>query len=337
MYSAGIIGCGDIAGGYDERSGALGVYTHAGAYKKSGLVQVKAAADINAERLQSFARYWGIDRTFASYEELIQKGPYDIVSVCTPDRTHFEIISRLIENKAARVIFAEKPLAMSVAEATQVIQKAESAGIEIILNHQRRWEPHHLRLRDFLGSGGIGIVQSVCAYYVKGLFHIGGTTVDTIRYLIDDVDSVLALPPTDRGSLPDDPTISFVLFLKNGAKAVMLGGDQFGQKYGIFELDILGTEGRVRYLDEGHRFSFYAVEEFSHYPGFQELVAKPERETTTELNFAVYHVVEYIIGLLQSGGRDAAGSAREGLRDILILESIMDSIRKGLQIVKVPE
>jgi len=337
MLTTGIIGCGDMAGGYDERLKAPGVYTHAGAYKKSGSVQIKAIADVNIERLQSFARYWGVDQTCTSYEGLIQNGPYDIVSVCTPDRTHYEIISRLIENRTAKVIFAEKPLAMSFTEANRIIQNAESARINLILNNQRRWEPHHRQLRDSLRNGSIGIIQSVCAYYVKGLFHVGCTVVDTIRYLIDEVESVLALPPTDRGSLPDDPTICSVLFLKNGAKAVMFGGDLFGQKYGILELDILGTEGRVKYLDEGHRFCFYEVEEYSHYPGFQELVAKPEKETVTELNFAVYSVVEYIIRLLQTGGSDTTNSAREGLRDILILESIKESIGRGFQLVKVPE
>jgi len=337
MFTAAIIGCGNIAGGYDENLKAPGVYTHAGGFKKSGKVQIKAAADLNMERLQSFANYWDVDKIYPSYEELNREGPYDIVSVCTPDRTHFEIISRLIENNAARVIFAEKPLAMSFAEANQVIQSAESTGIKIILNNQRRWEPHHLKLRDSLRNGSIGIIQSVCAYYVKGLFHIGCTVVDTIRYLIDEVESVLALPSQNRGSLPDDPTIDCILFLKNGAKAVMLGCDLFGQKYGIFELDIIGTEGRVRYTDEGHRFCFYEVEEYSHYPGFQELVEKPEKETRTELNFAVYRVVEYIIGLLKTGDSDKTNAAHEGLRDILILESIKDSVRRGFQLVEISE
>lgn len=337
MFTAGIIGCGNIAGGYDENLKEPGVYTHAGGFKKSGKIQIKAAADPDMERLQSFAEYWGVDKIYPSYDELIREGPYDIVSVCTPDRTHYEIIARIIENKAAKVIFAEKPLTMSLAEANQVIQAADSAGIKIILNSQRRWEPHHIKLRDSLKNGSIGAIQSVCAYYVKGLFHIGCAVVDTIRYLIDDVESVLALPPSNCGSLPDDPTMDCILFLKNGAKAVMLGCDLYGQKYGIFEMDIIGTEGRVKYEDEGHRFYFYEVEEFSHYSNFQELVEKPEKETITELNLAVYRVVEYITKLLQTGGKDTTNSASEGLKDILIVESIKRSERNGFQLVKIPE
>lgn len=337
MFTAAIIGCGDIAGGYDENLKAPGVYSHAGGFKKSGKIQIKAAADINMERLQNFANYWGVDQIYPSYEELIREGPYDIVSVCTPDRTHFEIISRIIDNRSAKVIFAEKPLAMSFAEANQLIHAAESTGIKIILNNQRRWEPYHLKLRDSLRNGSIGTIQSVCAHYVKGLFHVGCTVVDTIRYLIGEVESVLALPPADRGSLPDDPTIDCIFFLKNGAKAVMLGCDLFGQGYGIFEMDIIGTEGRVQYKDEGHRFCFYEIEEYSHYPGFQELVAKPEKETTTELNLAVYRVVEYIIGLLQTGGNDITNSAREGHKDISILESIKRSVERGFDLVRISE
>lgn len=337
MFTAGIIGCGNIAGGYDENLKAPGVYTHAGGFNKSGKIQIKAAADLNVERLQGFANYWGVDKTYRSYEELIQEGPYDIISVCTPDRTHFEIISHIIESNAAKVIFAEKPLAMSSTEASQLIHAAESTGIKIILNNQRRWEPYHLKLRDSLKGGSIGIIQSVCTHYVKGLFHIGCTAVDTVRYLIGEVESVLALPPSNCGSISDDPTIDCILFLKNGAKVVMLGCDLFGQGYGIFELDIIGTGGRVKYEDEGQRFCFCEVEEYSHYPGFQELVEKPEREIKTELNFAVYRVVEYIIELLQTGGSDMTNSAREGRKDILILESIKESEERGFHLVKVSE
>lgn len=335
MFTAAIIGCGNIAGGYDENLKAPGIYTHAGGFKQSGKIQLKAAADLNEERLQSFAKYWGVDRIYPGHNELIRQGPYDIVSVCTPDRTHFEIISHLIENRSARVIFAEKPLAMSSAEANQVISAAESAGIKIILNNQRRWEPYHSQLRDALRNGSIGVIQSVCTYYTKGLFHIGCTVVDTIRYLIDEVASVRAMPPNDHGSLPEDPTIDGVLFLKNGAKAIMLGCDSAGQKYSIFEMDIMGTEGRVKYEDEGHRFRFYEVEEYSHYPGFQELVEKPEKESVTELSSAVYKVVEYIIELLQTGGNDTTDSAREGLKDIQIVESIKRSAARGFQLVKI--
>jgi predicted dehydrogenase len=332
MFTAAIIGCGNIAGGYDENLKAPGVYTHAGGFRKSG-VQIRAAADINPKRLKSFAKYWGVDKIYPGYDELIQEGPYDIVSVCTPDRTHFEIISRLIENRSAKVVLAEKPLAMSSAEANQIIQDAEAAGIKIVLNNQRRWEPHHGKLRDSLRDGGIGIIQSVCAYYTKGLFHIGCTVVDTIRYLIDEVESVLALPPQDRGSLPEDPTIDCILFLRNEAKAVMLGCDLSGQKYGIFELDIMGTEGRVRYEDEGHRLHFCEIEEYSYYPGFYELVEKKEK--ITELNLAVSRVVRYIIELLRTGSRDTTDSAREGLKDILVLESIKRSVTRGFQLVKI--
>ena len=91
-YSAAIIGCGMIAGGYDELSGFQHAYTHAGAYARHPRFTLAAASDTRVERLHEFQQIWKVPRTYEDYGELLRRERVDVLSVCVPDHLHYQVI-----------------------------------------------------------------------------------------------------------------------------------------------------------------------------------------------------------------------------------------------------
>ena len=84
---AAIIGCGHIAGGYDEAKTNGGCYTHAGAYRLCPEVDLVTAVDPNSDRLTAFGKYWGVMHLYANTMELLRHYQVEIVSVCVPEAT----------------------------------------------------------------------------------------------------------------------------------------------------------------------------------------------------------------------------------------------------------
>ena len=103
MLKAAIIGCGDIAGGYDEKSTDNGIYTHAGAYRVCG-VKIVAVFDVDINRARSFSVYWGVDRVYEDLNDLYAGDEYDFVSICTPDKWLSEKPTVLIQSNEIRLL-----------------------------------------------------------------------------------------------------------------------------------------------------------------------------------------------------------------------------------------
>src|SRR5437879_4138997 len=63
----------------------------------------------------------------------------DAVSVCVPTKLHTKVALEIIE--AGVPLLVEKPLASTVADATKIVDAAESAGITLAVGHIERYNP----------------------------------------------------------------------------------------------------------------------------------------------------------------------------------------------------
>src|SRR5262245_1114055 len=82
-----VIGCGQIAGGYNRGPGDRLVLTHALAYRRHSAYELVACVDPNARVRNEFAARWAVPAAFASLDEAIAAGNYDVASVCSPTGT----------------------------------------------------------------------------------------------------------------------------------------------------------------------------------------------------------------------------------------------------------
>lgn len=319
---AGIIGCGDIAGGYDQRkNGDDGVFSHAGAYRTDARVHIVAACDVDQKKLEDFCRFWNIGTKCHSLAEMLDQ-QFDIISLCTPDDTHESLLEMIIASGCCQHIWCEKPLTTFAEGAKRVIRQARLKGISLWLTNQRRWEPAHLELKKRLIDGVIGEIVHITVYYVKGITHIGCTAIDTIRFLFGEVAWVAALPPFQVGSYGDDPSLRCVLGLESGATANLIGCDLRKYIYSLFEIDIVGTHGRIRIKNNGDTIMMYGLKEYIHYPGFMELQVCESIDT--QMKWSMKYRLDSILQQVLAGGHSIA-EAEEGMMDLMVIDALKRS------------
>lgn len=318
MYRAAVIGCGWIGGG---RRGTDQPYTHAGAYRQSGVVCLVAACDVDKIRLSRFRENWGAVNLYEEVSDFLAHERVDLLSVCTWDLTHTEIVRHAVEAGAARAIICEKPLAQTAAAAREIVELCERRGISLYVNYQRRWDPNYQVVHQWLAAGECGVIRAVHGYYTRGLFHNGTAWINLLRMLVGEVVCVRALPGENR-EIPDDPTLSAWLELKNGAATIMCGVG--GNDYSLFEMDIVGSGGRVVLADSGRDIRFYRVREDADYPGFRHLELVANELRPQQSGYGLTNLVREAVANL-SVGRLSANSAREAVRDLEIAELVRRS------------
>ncbi|GEN54714.1 Gfo/Idh/MocA family protein [Halobacillus faecis] len=141
-----VIGCGSIA---QNR--------HLPEYVANKNVEVTAVCDIVEERAREVAQVHGAT-LYTDYEELLKKEEVDAVSVCLPNYLHAPVSIAAL-NAGAHVL-CEKPMATSKEEAEEMIQAAEKNGKKLMIAHNQRFVPSHVKAKELIESGAIGKVYS---------------------------------------------------------------------------------------------------------------------------------------------------------------------------------
>lgn len=245
-YRIGIIGTGRIASTIQDEAlrspgRQLLPYSHAGAYAEVPRTRIVAAADTNAERLAEFAQRWDVPATYTNYREMLRHEQFDIVSICTPTRSHTEVA---IDVAAAGVkgVFMEKPIAQSLAEADQIIAAFRQYDVKAVVNHTRTYDPYYRRAREVIAAGTVGELRTILVHWHEG-FLFGGTHLfDLLRFLIGaEAASVVGhLDPSD--GLFDQGGSGLVRF-RDGTDVLINCRVNHAAP---IELDIAGTGGRIR-------------------------------------------------------------------------------------------
>ncbi|MBT5572349.1 MAG: Gfo/Idh/MocA family oxidoreductase [Alphaproteobacteria bacterium] len=291
-----IIGCGDIAGGYDESTDGTSVLSHAGAYRADGRFDVVACIDPDAARRRAFMDKWDIMSGFGDLDECLkEQDGLDVASICSPTHTHEAVLTRLLAS-SAQIVFCEKPMTGDPARSEDLDKAYKAAGKSICVNYLRRWDHEMTTLRDELTSGDWGELRSVTAFYAKGLFHTGSHMLDLIQFLIGPLTPQQALRQTEDFSA-EDPTIDAVLTSGNNVPIYLIGSNS--RDYARFEAEIACAGGVIRIEDSGFRVRRRRTEEHRLFPGRTHL--SEGSLTETKLDRALAGAVNNIHGAATRG------------------------------------
>ena len=321
-YRAAVIGCGKIGSEYADDPRIRDIYTHAGAYTACPDTELVAVCDIDPARAKRCADRWGVRSSFEDYRAMLGKARPEIVSVCTPDKTHAEILDVVLRSPSVKAVLAEKPLAMEVKEARGIVQLSGDRGVILAVDYSRRYAANHRKVRDLVREGAIGRVQCMNGCYSGGLLHSGSHWLDLARFLVGEITSVQGFGP--RPGAGDDPTYDARLVFEGGATGSLGGLD--GSAFGIFEADIIGTTGRVRILDSGHLVEIWEAGENPRYTGYRSLSI---RETwDTGFSDLLLHAVGDLVHCLEHGGTPAC-TGNDGVAALAVADAIRRSARQG--------
>ena len=115
---------------------------------------VVALSDPNPAALAEASAVTGVTRTYADPFALLKDAPVDAVIVATPNRFHRELVVAAADS--GRHVLCEKPLALSVAEANEMVAAAERAGVRHMTAFTYRFVPAMQYMHHLVTSGAIG-------------------------------------------------------------------------------------------------------------------------------------------------------------------------------------
>ncbi|WP_336784869.1 Gfo/Idh/MocA family protein [Paenibacillus sp. MMO-177] len=139
-----VIGCGSIS-----------KHRHIPEYASNDNVELVAFVDPVIERAEEYAATHG-GKAFADYETMLAEVKPDAVSVCTPNYLHASM-SIAAANAGAHVL-VEKPMAVTDEEAASMIEAAAKNGVKLMVGHNQRLMPPHVKAKQILESGVLGRV-----------------------------------------------------------------------------------------------------------------------------------------------------------------------------------
>jgi UDP-N-acetyl-2-amino-2-deoxyglucuronate dehydrogenase len=132
--------------------GKVGV-THANALQILPESHFVAAYDASAERAEQFGARYGV-RAYTNLGELLDDPRVQMVSVCTPNYSHTEVVQ--VCASAGRHVLVEKPMAIDLLGCDLMIRAADQYGIKLGVVSQRRLYPPVQRVRQAILAGKIG-------------------------------------------------------------------------------------------------------------------------------------------------------------------------------------
>lgn len=298
FWRAAIIGCGQIAGGYDLNTPEGVIQTHAKAYQLHPRVELVAIADPDGGRADQFARFWGVPEVYREAKSMLEGQCPEIVSICTPDETHEIILAQCLDQSSVKAVWCEKPLALDPVKAEELVREFQSRGVLLAVNYLRRWDPRINEIGEAIRSGRLGQIQKVIGCYTKGICHNGSHLVDLIQSWFGHPDSEQVVGFQNDFS-PDDPTVDAVLSFGD-TTVYLIGLDD--RDYSLFEVDVIGTLGRVKMERFGFGVSWSEVVTDPDFAGHHCLEAVPNL-VQTELQAAMGLALDEIIRALESGGQ----------------------------------
>lgn len=185
--------------------------------------KIVAIASRNRERATAVAKEFGIEHVADDWQELVTHNDVDLVSVVTPPSTHMEITLAALDQRKA--VLCEKPMALNAGEAARMVEKAKSAGVLALIDHELRFLNSRRVMRGMLEGGAIGSVRH-CNYVFRSDYRgigdrawdwwsdkamgggalgaIGSHVVDSFRWMLStEVAQVLGMLTTHIKQRPD--------------------------------------------------------------------------------------------------------------------------------------
>jgi predicted dehydrogenase len=120
-------------------------------YPHAELVALCGRNQANAAEL---AKKYGVPQVFADYRELIASGQVEALIVATPDDTHYPIVMDALD--AGLHVLCEKPMANHAAQAREMYERAQAAGVKHMVMFSYRWVPQYRYMRELVAEGYLG-------------------------------------------------------------------------------------------------------------------------------------------------------------------------------------
>jgi predicted dehydrogenase len=302
---------------------------------------VLMCSDLSEERLAHMRNIYPKLETTTDYRRLLSRADIDAVVVATPPETHHGLAIEAL--RAGKHVFVEKPLALSVAEGTEMVDEAARAGRVLLVGHTFVYTAAVNKIKEVIDSGELGEIFYVSTTRVNlGIFqeHINVVwdlaphDVSILNYILDRMPESVATQASCciRKNVEDVAFVSMrypgnvlahvhVSWLNpNKIRSTTVVGSK---KMLVYD-DVSALE-KIRVYDKG-------VTVTPHYDTFGEFqlsyrygdILIPKLDDAEPLKVACQHFVDCV-----EKGAKPRSSAAHGLDVVRVLEAATASIREG--------
>ncbi|MGF6506348.1 Gfo/Idh/MocA family protein [Paraburkholderia sp. 32] len=304
---------------------------------------IEAVVSGSAGRVREFADKHRISKSGTNLDEILADRDIDAVYISSTNEKHLPQV--LAAAAAGKHVLCEKPLALSEADASQMIEACAAHQVVLGTNHHLRCAATHRRLRELILSGAVGTPLYVRVFHAVSLPpHLRGWRIerpdagggvvldisvhdaDTLRFILD-AEPVEVSAMTSSGSIGTqglaDGVMGIIRF-SNGVLAQI--HDAFTVPYAPTGFEVHGTEGSLIARD------------------VMTQRAVGEIELRSAAGFEIIEVVHqdlYVNAVAQFHravllGEDPAATGRDGYRSLVTALALEESASTGAH-VAVPQ
>jgi len=273
---------------------------------------------------------------YKDFKEMILVEKPEIVSISTWKDSHFEITNKCLD-LGIKIIVLEKPLANSINEAKNLIDKIKKKKAKVIVNHRRRFDEDIIGLKKKLENKLIGEIIQISSFYVYGLLTTGTHLIDTLRMLMKniagDIVAVSGVKNSMKNFKPkDDENYDASLRFKNGLLATIQNLDM--KSYDNFDIHIFGKKGKILISGIGRDILKFKVVKSPEHAGFTELTSSPQqlnnKKPRLQFNKLAQNALECFLYK-----KPPLCSALESYKDMIVIAKIIESADKKSKFLKV--
>ena len=321
------------------RWGLIGASTIAeqhmiGAIRTAG-GEVAAVVSTTVDRARDFAARTGIPVFGTTLETVLEDPSIGSVYISsTNEKHHLQALSALA---AGKHVLCEKPLAMTLEQASEMVGAAKTAGVILATNHHLRCSGSHRTIRDLIRAGRVGHVLSLRLFHAVHLpttlqgWRIndpgaGGGVIpditvhdaDVARFLLDE-DPLTVVAQMTAGGMGQGVEDSAMSVWDMPSGAMVQSHESFTHPFAGSGLEVHGTEG-----------SIFARGVMTQSPvGEIELVTAKGRETIAFPKHDLYvQSVSDFVSAVAGKGQPAASGA-DGVASLAVALAVREAARTG--------
>ena len=332
-----LIGCGKIA------------RRHAEILSRIEAVHLVAVCDVIQERARSFGEHYGA-HWYTNYNEMLEKEKaIQVVNILTPSGLHAKNVLDIVEYR--KHIVVEKPMALTLDDADEMIDKCSKQGVKLFVVKQNRYNLPVKKLREAIEEGRFGklVLGSVrvrwCRrqdYYDseswRGTWAMDGGVltnqashhIDLLTWMMGDIESVMAKTATRLVSIETEDTGAVILKFRNGALGIIEATTATRPTDLEGSISILGERGVVEI--GGYVANEMKIWNFEDKMPDDENVLEKYRQNPHDI-YGFGHR-EYLREVIESimSGKEAFVDGVEGRKSLELVNAIYESVETGREV-----
>ena len=146
-----MLGCGFMGRAH---SNAYGQVNHFFSREHQPVLKACYGREEDIDKLKDFQAKWGYESLETDWEKCIARDDIDVIDICVPNFMHKDCV--IAAAQAGKIIVCEKPLAMNVAEAEEMVAAVEKAGVANMVSFNYRRVPAIALFKQVIDEGRVG-------------------------------------------------------------------------------------------------------------------------------------------------------------------------------------